>query len=304
MSKKLSLCIMAAGMGSRYGGLKQIDPMGPQGEPVMAYSIYDAIRAGFDKIVFIIRRDFEEAFREAIVSKWEDKVEIACAFQSLDDLPDGFVVPEGREKPWGTAHALLAAEPVVDGAFAILNADDFYGAEAYQVMADFLRAQGMKNEGPVASAMVGYHLNKTLSDHGSVARGVCESDADGNLESVIELTKIVRTEAGAENREEGSLRSLSGEELVSMNFWGFAPGIFPFTREAFIEFLKTQGQEMKSEYYIPTVVDGLISSGRGFCRVLETDSEWFGVTYREDKPLVQESIRKLISDGTYPESLY
>ncbi len=294
---------MAAGMGSRYGGLKQIDPMGPNGEPVMAYSIYDAIRAGFDKIVFIIRRDFEEAFREVIVSKWENQVEIKCAFQSLDDLPDGFQVPEGREKPWGTAHAMLAVESVVDEPFAILNADDFYGAEAYRVMADFLNAEDLKKEKPVAAAMVGYHLNKTLSDHGSVARGVCQSDAEGNLQSVVELTKIVKTEAGASNVEEGQERTLTGEELVSMNFWGFAPGVFPVVRGYFCDFLRQSGKEMKSEFYIPTAVDQMIRSGTGYCRVLETSSDWFGVTYREDKPLVQESIRQLIESGRYPDRL-
>lgn len=270
----------------------------------MAYSIYDAIRAGFDKIVFIIRRDFEEAFREAIVSKWEAKVEIECAFQSIEDLPSGFQVPEGREKPWGTAHAMLASESCVEGPFAILNADDFYGAEAYRVMADFLNKDGLADDAQVASAMVGYHLNKTLSDHGSVARGVCQSDAEGKLQSVVELTKIIKTEGGAKNIEEGQERPLTGEELVSMNFWGFAPGIFPVLRGYFCDFLRQSGMEMKSEFYIPTAVDQMIRSGTGFCRVLETSGHWFGVTYQEDKPLVQQSIRQLIERGDYPSSLY
>lgn len=289
-------------MGSRYGGLKQIDPMGPGGEPVMAYSLYDAIRAGFEKVVFIIRRDFEGAFRDAIVSKWENHIEVDCAFQALEDLPSGFSVPEGREKPWGTAHAMLAAESRVEGPFAILNADDFYGADAFSRMADFLN--GLHGgEGPIASAMVGYQLRRTLSKHGSVARGLCQCDAHGNLTSVDERTKLFQAGEGAEDRTDEEVRMLSGDELVSMNFWGFSPSIFPFARERFSEFLKNRGEEPKSEFYIPQVVDDLIRSDRGFCRVLETSSQWFGVTYREDKPAVQESIRALIDAGVYPDSL-
>jgi len=293
---------MAAGMGSRYGGLKQIDPMGPGGEPVMAYSIYDAIRAGFEKVVFIIRRDFEGSFRDAIVSKWENHIEVDCAFQALEDLPSGFPVPEGREKPWGTAHAMLAAEGSVEGPFAILNADDFYGADAFTRMADFLNGLPW-GEGPVASAMVGYQLRRTLSEHGSVARGLCQCDEQGNLTSVDERTKLFQAGEGAEDRTDEEVRMLSGDELVSMNFWGFSPSIFPFARERFSEFLKKRGGEPKSEFYIPQVVDELIRSDRGFCRVLETSSQWFGVTYREDKPAVQESIRALIEAGVYPDSL-
>jgi hypothetical protein len=284
---------MAAGMGSRYGGLKQIDAVGPNGETIIDYSIYDALRAGFARLVFVIRRDIEAPFREVIGSKFEKRIAVDYVFQELDKLPQGFTVPSGRTKPWGTTQAILLAEGVIQEPFAAINADDFYGRESFQILADFLRA------GSGDHAMVGYTLRNTLSEHGSVTRGVCECNAGGYLRTVLELTKIEKHGRGA--RAEG--RDFSGDELVSMNFWGFTPALFPQLRERFDAFLRRSGQELKSECYIPTTVNELVASDAARVKVLSTPSSWFGVTYKEDKAQVTDSIRQLIARGDYPEKL-
>lgn len=301
---KPTLLILAAGMGSRYGGLKQIDPMGPSGETVMDYSVFDAMRAGFGKVVFVIRRDFEAQFRSQVGARFENRIPVEYAFQALEDLPAGFSVPEGRSKPWGTTHAMLAAESLIHEPCVMINADDFYGRDAFASIAGYLqqpRAQADRSQ----YCMVGFKLKNTLSSHGSVARGVCTADASGNLTSVTEMTKIFQTAAGAENREDGaSVVSLTGEEPVSMNFWGFTPEIFGQLRQAFVEFLQREGAELKSECYVPKVVDALIRSGKAHVRVLPTTSRWFGVTYPEDKKSVQENIRQLAESGEYPMRLW
>jgi NDP-sugar pyrophosphorylase family protein len=284
---------MAAGMGSRYGGLKQLDAVGPGGETIIDYSIYDALRAGFARLVFVIRHDIEAPFREAIGSKFEKRIAVDYVFQELDKLPPGFTVPAGRTKPWGTTQAILLAEGILGEPFAAINADDFYGRESFQILADFLRA------GSGDHAMVGYTLRNTLSEHGSVSRGVCECDAAGYLRAVVELTKIEKQGRGAQ--AEG--RDFSGDELVSMNFWGFTPTLFPQLRERFEAFLRRGGQELKSESYIPTTVNELVASGAARVKVLGTPASWFGVTYKEDKPHVTASIRQLIARGDYPEKL-
>ncbi len=303
-SSSLTILILAAGMGSRYGGLKQMDPMGPSGETVLDYSVFDALRAGFNRVVFVIRRDFEQAFREQIASRFEDRVQVDFAFQDLHDLPEGFRVPEGREKPWGTAHAVRAAREQISGPFAMINADDFYGRDSYAKLASFLRSAPAG--GPVAQfAMVGFRLANTLSEHGSVARGVCRQDGSGKLLSVTEMTKIFRTSEGAENREdEANPVKLSGEDLVSMNMWGFTADLMPLLEEKMTEFLRAHGHELKSESYIPSVVDELVCEGRASVSVLPTASDWFGVTYREDKPRVAKAIGSLIAEGSYPADLW
>lgn len=301
---KPTLLILAAGMGSRYGGLKQLDAMGPSGEVVLDYSVYDAIRAGFGKVVFVIRRDFEELFRTQIGSKFEGRIAVDYAFQDLNDLPAGFSVPEGRTKPWGTAHALLSAAGVVNEPFLMINADDFYGQDAYKKIAADL-VQPRPNDGKSHWSMVGFYLKNTLSEHGSVSRGVCTRDANGMLTTVLEMTKIFKHGAGAENREvEGAYVPLTGDEVVSMNFFGFTPDIFPQMRKAFVSFLEKRGTELKSECYVPAEVDALINVGKAEVRVLETTGKWFGVTYPEDKAEVVASIRKLIDAGEYPHSLW
>ncbi len=291
-------------MGSRYGSLKQLDAMGPSGEVVLDYSVYDAIRAGFGKVVFVIRRDFEELFRSQIGSKFEGRIAVEYAFQEINDLPAGFSVPEGRTKPWGTAHALLSAANVVKEPFLMINADDFYGQDAYKKIAHDL-VQPRPADGKSHWSMVGFYLKNTLSDHGSVSRGVCTRDAKGMLSTVLEMTKIYKHGNGAENREvEDAHVSLTGDEVVSMNFFGFTPDIFPHLREAFVNFLGKRGAELKSECYVPAEVDALIKVGKAEVRVLETTGKWFGVTYPEDKTEVVASIRKLIDAGEYPQSLW
>lgn len=301
---KPTLLILAAGMGSRYGGLKQIDPMGPNGETVLDYSVFDAIRAGFGKVVFVIRRDFEDVFRQQVGAKFDAKIPVEYAFQDLDDLPAGFTVPEGRTKPWGTTHAMLAAESVIHEPCVMINADDFYGRDAFATIAKYLTTEQQASTRS-QYCMVGFRLNNTLSEHGSVARGVCTVDGEGLLSSVVEMTKIFKTAAGAENREvEGAYVPLTGEEPVSMNFWGFTSEIFPQLRQAFVEFLNERGNELKSECYVPFVVDSLIRTGMADVRVLPTTSKWFGVTYPEDKKDVVASIQQLTDAGEYPAPLW
>ncbi|MEM7790028.1 MAG: sugar phosphate nucleotidyltransferase [Verrucomicrobiota bacterium] len=295
-----TLLILAAGMGSRYGGLKQLDQMGPQGETVLDYSVYDAIEAGFGKVVFVIRQDFAEAFRSAIGEKFSDRIEVTYAFQELSDLPDGFSLPDAREKPWGTAHAVRAARKEINTPFAVINADDFYGRDAFVQLIQYFADQ--PNEIGLRTCMVGYSLENTLSDHGSVNRGLCAVE-NGTLQSVEEHTGISQDTNGAIHgfNLQGAAVALEPSAIVSMNFWGFTPAIFNCIETQFIDFLKKRGSEMKSECYIPSIVDHLIQTKQTECVVLETSSSWFGVTYPEDKPLVQESIRKLVQNGAYPE---
>ncbi len=300
---KPTLLILAAGMGSRYGGLKQLDAMGPSGEVVLDYSVFDAIRAGFGKVVFVIRRDFEEQFRTQVGAKYGDRIQVDYAFQDIHDLPAGFTVPEGRTKPWGTAHAILAAESVVHEPFLMINADDFYGRDAFAKIAANLTAP-RADDGKSHYSMVGFYLKNTLSEHGSVSRGVCTVSSDGFLSSVTERTKIFKTASGAENRETDPALPLTGEEVVSMNFFGFTPDIFVRLRTAFTEFLTANGQDMKAECYAPKVVDDLIQAGKADVTVLESNDSWFGVTYPEDKDDVVASIRALVASGAYPESLW
>lgn len=304
MTTSPTLLILAAGMGSRYGGLKQMDPMGPNGETVLDYSVYDAIRAGFKRVVFIIREEFAEAFREQLGKRFTGKIEVDYVFQKLDDLPDGFSVPEGREKPWGTTHAIRAARHVISGPFAVINADDFYGADAYKQLANYFKQCSQSAEERSHYAMVGYHLDKTLSDHGHVNRGIC-SDEKGYLKDVEEVTEISRENSNIilGNWLNDERREVSEKAIASMNFWGFTQDLFEHLEKHFIEFLKERGSEMKSESYIPTLIDELIRDGKADCKVLETTSSWFGVTYPEDKPHVVENIQRLINSGDYPESI-
>lgn len=303
MSTKPTLLILAAGMGSRYGGLKQLDPMGPNGETVLDYSVFDALRAGFGKVVFVIRRDFEEEFKTKVGSRFDKHIPVEYAFQSITDLPEGFTVPEGRVKPWGTTHAVLAAEEKVKEPFAMINADDFYGRDAFAKLAANLPTL-RPVDGRKHYSLVGFQLKNTLSDHGSVARGVCTSH-EGKLTSVTEMTKIVKTDTGARNEEDPDNHiELSGHELVSMNFWGFTPDVFPQLREAFVNFLKKEGGSQKSECYVPKEVDNFIKQGTADVEVLQTSSSWFGVTYPEDKEIVVASIKKLTDAGEYPAPLW
>jgi len=298
-----SLLILAAGMGSRYGGLKQVDPMGPHGETVLDYSVFDAKRCGYGKVVFVIRREFEDEFKTKVGSRFDKHIPVEYVYQSLDDLPAGFKVPDGRVKPWGTTHAVLAAEKAVQEPFAMINADDFYGRDAFAKLADNLR-RPRANDGIGHWSMVGFQLKNTLSEHGSVARGVCTS-RNGKLASVTEMTKIVKTAAGARNEENPAHPvDLTGNELVSMNFFGFMPDIFPHLHAEFGKFLKSGIGDPKSECYIPKVVDILIRDGKADVEVLETSGSWFGVTYPEDKPVVVASIKKLVDAGEYPAPLW
>ncbi len=297
------LVVLAAGMGSRYGGLKQVDPVGPGGETIMDYSVFDAMRAGFGRIVFVIRRDFEAVFRESVGAKYAGMIEVDYAFQELDDLPPGFKAPEGRAKPWGTAHAIRAARGAVDAPFAAINADDFYGNDAFRRLGKFLAAPG--GDRPTRFAMVGYRLDQTLSEHGSVARGICRTEESGMLVKVTEMTRLTRVPGGVENREDGACPvRLTGAERVSMNLWGFTPELFGLLEERFTVWLDAHAADPKAEWYIPFAVDGMIREGAVRVEVLPTESAWFGVTYREDKPLVEAAVRRLIAAGDYPERLW
>lgn len=303
MPETPALVVLAAGMGSRYGGLKQMDPMGPNGETVLDYSVFDAIRAGFSKVIFVIREDFAEAFRTTVGSRFAGQVEVAYAYQKLDDLPEGFSVPEGREKPWGTSHAILAARHEIDRPFAVINADDFYGADAYRQAAGFL-TQAPATDGKDHYALVGYRIVNTLSDHGAVNRGICQTE-DGLLKGVEEVVEIARKDDDQiEGRGIDGRACLVDEDVVvSMNLWAFPVSFLAGLTEHFIAFLKERGDEDKSECYIPTAVDDLVQRGVADCHVLETSSSWFGVTYPEDKPHVVASIRNLIDSGDYPTPL-
>lgn len=297
---KPTLVILAAGMGSRYGGLKQLDEVGPCGEAIIDYSLYDAIRAGFGKVVFIIRSDFEKAFKARFDNKLKGKIEVEYVFQELTDLPEGFTVPDGREKPWGTGHAIRSARNAVHTPFAAINADDFYGAEAYHTIAKFLINECNEN----TCAMVGYRLDKTLSENGSVSRGLCLIDKEQNLADVEELLRITAESDGIVYYRGENRIPLRGDETVSMNFWGFHPALFAHLEMGFSSFLKERGSELKSEFFIPMFIDGQIKAGNIRAKVLTSDARWFGVTYQEDKPVVIEQIKNLISEGYYPAKLW
>jgi len=294
----LSLLVLAAGMGSRYGGLKQVVPVGPNGETIIDYSVYDAVRAGFDKLVFVIRRDIEAQFREIIGRRFENRMAVEYAFQELDALPQGFQVPAGRKKPWGTGHAVLIAANAIHEPFAVINGDDFYGAASFQTLAAHL---GRENP---SHCMVGFVLQNTLSEFGSVSRGVCEVTPDGFLKGVTELTRIEKCDGAARNIEaSGQVQPLTGQEIVSMNMWGFNPAIFDFIQQEFCEFLKNTVPDEKSEFYIPSVVNQLVNAGKERVKVLRSTDVWFGVTYREDCERATAGIRQLIGSGQYPAKL-
>ena len=299
-----TLLVLAAGMGSRYGGLKQMDPMGPNGETVLDYSVFDAIRAGFGRVIFIIREDFAEAFKKGIGSRFAEHIKVDYAFQRLDDLPEGFSVPEGRSKPWGTSHAVRAAREITKEPFAVINADDFYGRDAYKRAAAFLTNPPAEN-GVAHYAMVGYPLENTLSDHGDVNRGICERNENGLLTEVEEYVRIERESDGVVRGEalDGKRKPISEGTPVSMNFWAFTPCFFDHLEGEFTDFLAARGTEEKSECYIPTVVDSLIRAKKADCKVLTTTSQWFGVTYPADKEHVVYSIGSLIEAGEYPSNL-
>ncbi len=299
---KPTLVVLAAGMGSRYGGLKQVDPVGPSGEAILDYSVFDAVRAGFGKVVFIIRHDFEAEFKEKVGKKYEGLIPVDYCYQDINDLPAPYKVPEGRTKPWGTGHATRAARGVVKEPFAVINADDFYGRDAFEQLAKFL--SHATDGATLGFAMVGYKLELTLSENGSVARGICDVAADGTLKGVTEMTKLVRAGDVAENREDPAAPvQVPLDARVSMNLWGFTPGLFTELEARFPKWLAENGAKEKSEWYIPFVVDELIKEGRATCKVLPTESSWFGVTYREDKPFVMAEIKKLVDAGEYPVNL-
>ncbi len=296
---KPALIIMAAGMGSRYGGLKQMDPVGPNGECLLEYSIYDAIRAGFGKVVFVIRRDFESEFKEQIGRRFEDRIVVQYAFQTLDNLPKGFSVPDGRTKPWGTGQAVLVCRNFIHEPFVVQNADDFYGTEAYQVIANAFN-QLDKDE----SCMVGYRLRNTLSPHGSVSRGICET-VDGYLSNVVERLSIQANAGGTiQYIDDSQAVEMTGDEICSMNFWGFQPSLFETLEAKFTAFLQTKGQELKSEWYIPNIIQDAIDNAETRVKVLSSDSRWFGVTYPEDRPAVAASLKLMHDSGTYPAQLW
>ena len=292
--KNITLLVMAAGMGSRYGGLKQLDAVGPGGETIIDYSVYDAIRAGFNKVVFIIRKDFEQEFTSQITDKYAGKIQVEFAFQDLHDLPDGFTCPEGREKPWGTGHAILTAAELIHEPFVAINGDDFYGLESFEVVAKYYQS------GRSTFSMVAFQLGKTLSEFGGVTRGLC-TVKDGLLDTVIETGELRQSDHGISSDRD---IELDGNEPVSMNVWGFTPDLFDYLQSMFVDFLEKEGNEMKSEYLIPFVVNDLIRSGQEKVHVLRSNAAWFGVTYKKDRTFVLGEIQKLIQMGVYPEKLF
>lgn len=301
MNIKPTLLVLAAGIGSRYGGLKQMDQVGPSGETIIDYSIYDAMQAGFGKVVFVIREDIEKDFKEVFIDKLKDRIEVDYVFQHIDMVPKGVRFSSARKKPWGTGHAVIVAEQKINEPFAVINADDFYGGSSYRVMADFLTNSSDINE----YSMVGYRLDRTLSDHGYVARGVCETNKESYLKIVTERTKIEK-----ENNkiiftdEDGTKTALTGSEIVSMNFWGFNTSVFNYLNKHFIKFMTENSSNPKAEFFIPDMIADLIKKNTAKVKVLNTDESWFGVTYREDKPVVIESIRELVCKGVYPSKLW
>ena len=300
---KPTLLVLAAGMGSRYGGLKQLDGIGPNGETIMDYSIYDAIRSGFGKVVFVIRHDFEKDFKEKILSKYENHIAVDVVFQSIDKLPDGFVPNPERTKPWGTNHAVLMGSEIIREPFAVINADDFYGQDSFRVLAKALTdMEGKTGE----YCMVGFRVGNTLSESGEVSRGVCHISDDGFLTTVTERHHIMRRDGGAVSflDESGDAIVLDDNALVSMNMWGFTPDYFEYSKKAFVEFLSEHGNDLKTEFYIPSMVNELITRGAASVKVYDTTSSWFGVTYAADKPSVMANVAKLVEEGVYPNKLF
>ena len=299
---KPTLFVLAAGMGSRYGGLKQLDELGPSGETIMDYSIYDAIRGGFGKVVFVIREDFEQDFRDIVLKKYENEIPVEVVFQDLNRLPKGFTCPEGRTKPWGTNHAVLMGKDVINEPFAVINADDFYGRDSFEVLGkELAQMTGKKNE----YCMVGYRVGNTLSDSGSVSRGVCQTNEEDYLTSVVERTSIERIDGKVVYKDENDQAVVIGDNTpVSMNMWGFTPDYFAYSEEFFADFLKEHINTPKSEYFIPLAVNQLITDGTAKVKVLDTTSKWFGVTYQEDRQGVVDKINALVEAGEYPAKLF
>ncbi|MDX9928236.1 MAG: nucleotidyltransferase [Bacteroidales bacterium] len=298
---KPTLMVLAAGMGSRYGGLKQLDQVGPSGETIIDYSIYDAIRAGFGKIVFVIRRDIEQPFREAFIDRLGKHIEIDYVFQELDNLPAGYKVPEGRQKPWGTSHAILVTRDKIREPFGVINADDYYGVESFKILREFL----VNDRDDSCYSIIGYPLGNTLSDHGHVNRGVCRVGKSGLLEGVVETRKISKTEKGIfAPGPDGKDLTFTGKEIVSMNLWGFKPTIYELLETEFTQFLRNRIDDPTAELDIPTSVDKYVKSGEITIKVLPTGGKWFGVTYREDKPFVVDSINRMVGAGIYPSKLF
>ena len=295
------LFILAAGMGSRYGGLKQLDGLGPNGETIMDYSVFDAMRAGFGKVVFVIRKDFEEDFRKVVLSKYADHVPCEVCFQGIDNLPEGFTRNPERTKPWGTNHAVLMAKDIIKEPFMVINADDFYGKESFEVMAKFLLdVNGQEGK----YCMAGYRVGNTLSEHGTVSRGVCATDKMGFLTDVVERTAIENKNGHVVYQDNGVDVEIPFETPVSMNMWGFTPEYFTYAEEAFKAFLTENSQELKAEFYIPTLVNDMIKSGKATCQVLDTTAKWFGVTYADDRQMVVDKIQALVDAGVYPNKLF
>ena len=302
---KPTLLLLAAGMGSRYGGLKQLDGLGPNGETIMDYSIYDAIKAGFGKIVFVIRKDFEQEFRDKVLSKYEGHIPAELVFQGLDSLPEGFSVPEGRQKPWGTNHAVLMAKDAIKEPFCVINCDDFYNRDAFMVIGKFLSElpEGAKN----TYAMVGFRVGNTLSENGTVARGICSKDDNENLTTVVERTEIMRVNGAVSYKDEqGEWVAVDDNTPVSMNMWGFTPDYFEYSEAYFKEFLSDPKniENLKAEFFIPLMVNKLIVEGTVSVRVLDTTSKWFGVTYAADRQGTVDRIQQLINEGVYPQKLF
>ncbi|MBQ8564826.1 MAG: nucleotidyltransferase [Bacteroidaceae bacterium] len=299
---KPTLFVLAAGMGSRYGGLKQLDGLGPNGETIMDYSIFDAIRGGFGKVVFVIRKDFEADFREKVLNKYIDHIPVELVFQSPDKLPEGFTCPADRVKPWGTNHAVMMGKTAINEPFAVINADDFYGRDSFAVLGKWLsQMEGKTNQ----YCMVGYRVGNTLSESGSVSRGVCATDNNRMLTDVVERTKIERIDGVVKYKDENDQWvAIEDNTPVSMNMWGFTPDYFAHSDAAFVEFLNANIDNLKSEFYIPLVVNNLIKAGTSTVEVLDTTATWFGVTYAEDRPSVVAKIQALVDAGEYPEKLF
>lgn len=299
----MTLVILAAGMGSRYGGLKQLDPISDKGEFIIDFSIYDAIKAGFDKVVFVIKKENYELFAESVGNRIAKSVKVEYAFQDIADIPNGFFVPEGRVKPWGTAHAVLAAKNYVDDNFAVINSDDFYGSDAFVKLSEHFEKID-KSEKKAHCCMVGYILDNTLTENGTVSRGECKTDNEGYLIDVTERTKLKRDGDMAAYEEDGVWHRIPKDTVVSMNCLGFTPGVFEHIEKGFAQFLAEMSDPMKSEYYIPTAIKEMMADGVADMKVYSTDAVWYGVTYHEDKEHVQNSIRKMIKDGAYPDGLW
>jgi hypothetical protein len=297
---KPTLLVLAAGMGSRYGGIKQMDSFGPNGETIIDYSIYDAIASGFGKVVFIIRESFAEDFKNLFEPKLKGKIETKYVIQEMNSFTEGYNIPEERTKPWGTAHAVLCAKDAIDEPFAVINADDFYGRDAFGKAVKFLTDE----VSPKKYCIIGYELSKTISENGTVSRGVCEVDIDGNLSNIHERTKIFPENGKIFYTENGLNVPLPADTVVSMNFWGFDPNVFEYIQKLFFKFLQENGENPKAEFFIPIIGDSFIREDKGVIKVISTSAQWFGVTYKEDAPQVKEEITKLITAGSYPENLF